>query len=123
VAVVTGAASGIGLAADRPELAALAHGPAAQLLRVGVDRIQVAAIAGDRFVADALLALPGRARYRFVEPEAPIGGDLRPSGSTANNDSSSLPAFTTSSHRPSSLRITEPAEARCGTPVPRPPVE
>src|SRR5437016_828713 len=46
--------------ADRRELAALAHGPAEQLLRVGVDRVQVAAIAGDRFVADALLALPGR---------------------------------------------------------------
>src|SRR5215472_5284960 len=62
--------------ADRRELAALAHGPAEQLLRVGVDRVQVAAITGDRFVADALLARPGRARYRFVEPQAPIGGDL-----------------------------------------------
>src|SRR5690349_25052101 len=62
--------------ADRHELATLAHGPAEQLLRVGVDRVQVAAITGDGFVADARLALPGRARYRFVEPQAPIGGDL-----------------------------------------------
>src|SRR5215475_8638146 len=62
--------------ADRRELAGLAHGPAEQLLRVGVDRVQVAAIAGDGLVADALLALTGRARYRFVEPQAPTGGDL-----------------------------------------------
>ena len=48
-------------------MAALAHGPAAQLLRVGVDRVQVAAITGDRFVADALLALPGRGRYRIAQ--------------------------------------------------------
>ena len=45
--------------ADRRELAALAHRPPEQFLRVGVDRVQVAAITGDRFVADALLALPG----------------------------------------------------------------
>src|SRR6516225_1589031 len=50
--------------ADLRELAALAHGPAEQLLRVGVDRVQVAAITGDRLVADALLARPGRGRYR-----------------------------------------------------------
>src|SRR5438477_9155598 len=62
--------------AGRRELAALAHAPGEQLLRVGVDRVQVAAIAGDGFVADALLALPGRARYRFAKPQAPIGGDL-----------------------------------------------
>src|SRR6266571_9564617 len=62
--------------ADRRELAVLAHGPAEQLLRVGVDRVQVAAITGDRFVADALLALPGRGRYRITQPEAPIAGDL-----------------------------------------------
>src|SRR5246127_5695202 len=62
--------------ADLRELAVLAHGPAAQLLRVGVDRVQVAAITGDRFVADALLALRGRGRYRIAQPEAPIGGDL-----------------------------------------------
>src|SRR5689334_13399613 len=62
--------------ADRRELAALAHGPAEQLLRVGVDRVQIAAIAGDGFVADALLALPGRGRHRIAQPEAPVGGDL-----------------------------------------------
>src|ERR1700751_1986628 len=62
--------------ADRRELAILAHGPAAQLLRVGVDRVQVAAIPGDCFVADALLALPGRGRYRIAQPQAPIRGDL-----------------------------------------------
>ena len=45
--------------ADRRELAALAHRPPEQFLRVGVDRVQVAAITGDRFVADALLAMPG----------------------------------------------------------------
>src|SRR5213592_698933 len=53
--------------ADWRELAALAYGPAEQLLRVGVDRVQVAAITGDRFVADALLALPGRGRYRIAQ--------------------------------------------------------
>src|SRR5262245_44126483 len=62
--------------AGRRELASLAHGPAAHLLRVGVDRVQVAAITGDHFVPDALLALPGRGRYRIGQPEAPIGGDL-----------------------------------------------
>src|SRR6201993_3449907 len=60
--------------ADRRELAALAHGPAEYLLRVGVDRVQVAAITGDRLVADALLALPGRGRYRIGQLDAPVGG-------------------------------------------------
>ena len=40
----------------------------------------------------------------------------------AGSDELSLFAVTTSSHRPSSLSTTEPAEARCGEPVPRPPV-
>src|SRR5215472_15542886 len=62
--------------ADRRELASLAHSPAEHLPRVGVDRVQVAAITGDRFVPDALLALPGRGRYRIAQPQAPIGGDL-----------------------------------------------
>src|SRR6516162_3975680 len=62
--------------ADRRELATLAHGPAEQLLRVGVNRVQVAAITGNRFVADALLALPSRGRYRIAQLEAPVGGDL-----------------------------------------------
>src|SRR6516164_1652467 len=62
--------------ADRRELATRADGPAEQLLRVGMDRVQVAAITGDRFVPEALLALPGRGRHRIAQPEAPIGGDL-----------------------------------------------
>ena len=41
------------------ELAVLAHSPAEQLLRVGVDRIQVAAVTGDRLVTQAFAALPG----------------------------------------------------------------
>ncbi len=54
-------------------MAALADGPTEQLLRVGVNGIQVAAITGDRFVAEALPALPGRARYRVMQLEASIG--------------------------------------------------
>jgi hypothetical protein len=59
----------------------------------------------------------------LLPPELARSASRSPAGSTANTDSSSLPAFTTSSRRPSSLSATEPAEARCGKPVPRPPVE
>ena len=44
--------------AHRREVAVFVDAPAEQLLRVGVDRIQIPAIAGDGFVAHALLAFP-----------------------------------------------------------------
>src|SRR5690242_14109038 len=62
--------------AGRCELAVLAHGPGEYLRRVGVDRVQVAAVTGDSFVAEALRAPAGRARYRIAQLEAPVGGDL-----------------------------------------------
>ena len=47
-----------------------------------------------------------------LPPEATPPASRSPSCSTANSESSSLPAFATSSQAPSSLRTTEPCEAR-----------
>ena len=55
-------------------------------------------------------------------PEATLSASFGPSAPIANRVSSSLPVFATSSQAPSSLRTIELCEARCGTPVPRPPV-
>src|SRR5437868_4298164 len=57
-----------------------------------------------------------------LPPEATRPASRSPSGSTVNSESSSLPAFATSSQAPSSLRMIEPCEARCALPVPWPPV-
>ena len=57
-----------------------------------------------------------------LPPEPTVSASLSPSASIANSVRSSLPAFATSSQAPSSERTIELCEARCGTPVPRPPV-
>jgi hypothetical protein len=66
---------------------------------------------------------PATAALVGVVPPEPIRSARRsPSASTPKSETSSLPALTTSSQRPSSPSTTEFCEGRCGCPVPRPPV-
>jgi hypothetical protein len=55
---------------DRHEVARDADGPAEHALGVGVDRVQVAPVARDRVVADALLAQARRGGDRVLQREA-----------------------------------------------------
>jgi hypothetical protein len=58
-----------------------------------------------------------------LTPPAPTRStSVSPSVLAAKTDNSSLPALTANNQRPSPLRTTEPWEARCGVPVPSPPV-
>src|SRR3954466_114580 len=60
---------------DSDQLTVRAHGPAEDLLGVGVDRIEIAAVARDRFVAHALLAPLRRRSHGIAQVERAVGAD------------------------------------------------